>query len=383
MEASKALDSVVFINLPEDFSLSQHAMHIDTTIPLPVQLPYSNGSFDKDSFDMSQLTQEMILAGILTILAYDRNNQHIQYYRSILNTARPDIKRELTEAAILKARNEDFEISEEIFMALRGLDPEDMAIMLNTALFFDQRADSLRKSNLIEDADAYDEEAHNYYKIVMDADPAVPDAFFNAAFFYLKQRNYTRAKDCLETYIALMVDVPEEELGENGEYKMQRAQEIIDDISSRNLDDELFKKAYDLIQMEKEEEALEPIREFLQKNGDVWNGWFLCGWALRRLGRWSDAKAAFQQVLKLNGDHVDTYNELALCNRELGEYDEAKAHLMKAITLEPENTKIMSNLGFLAQEQGDYETARKYFTIVLEFDPDDKIALAGLESLEV
>ncbi len=383
MDAAKALDSVVFINLPEDFTLSHHAMHIDTTIPLPVQLPYSNGSFDRENFDMSQLTQEMILAGILTILAYDSENQHIQYYRSIITTARPDLKRELTEAAILKARNEDFEIAEEIFMALRGLDPEDMAIMLNTALFLDQRADYYRKSNLIEDADAYDEDAHRYYKIVMDAEPAVPDAFFNAAFFYLKQRNYSRAKDCLETYIALMVDVPEEELGENGEYKIQRAQEIIDDISSRNLDDELFKQAYDLIQMEKEEEALDPIREFLQKNSSVWNGWFLLGWALRRLGRWQDAKAAFQQVLTLNKDHVDTYNEIAICNRELGEFEEATGNLMKAMAIEPENTKIMSNLAFLAKEQGDYESARKYFNIVLEFDPDDRIALAGLESLEV
>ena len=99
---------------------------------------------DKDSFDFSNLSEEMILAGILTILAYDKKNPNIQYYRSIITKAKPNIKKELSEAAILKARNEDFDIAEEIFDALRGLDPEDIAIVLNTALFFDQRADSYR-----------------------------------------------------------------------------------------------------------------------------------------------------------------------------------------------------------------------------------------------
>ena len=75
-------------------------------------------------------------------MAYDKSNPNLNYYRNIITNAKPNIKTELSEAAILKARNEDFEIAEEIFDALRGLDPEDMAIVLNTALFFDQRADS-------------------------------------------------------------------------------------------------------------------------------------------------------------------------------------------------------------------------------------------------
>ncbi len=60
-------------------------------------------------------------------------------------SVKPNVKLELAEAAILKARNDDFDIAEEIFDALRGLDPEDMAIVLNTALFFDQKAEFYRK----------------------------------------------------------------------------------------------------------------------------------------------------------------------------------------------------------------------------------------------
>ena len=355
-------------------------MHIDTTIPPPVQLPL--GSNPEEPFDISTLSEEMILAGILTVLAYDKSNPNLNYYRNIITNAKPNIKTELSEAAILKARNEDFEIAEEIFDALRGLDPEDMAIVLNTALFFDQRADSYRKSGLIEDADAYDNDAEYYYKQAMDSEPAIPDAFFNAGFFYLKQKNFIKGKECFEIYLAYVVDAKDEELGENGIYKKQRAAEIIRDIENRNLDDELFKSAYDLICNEEEEKGLDKIRQFLEKNPKIWNAWFLLGWGLRRLGRYEDAKQAFDETVKLGGDNCDTFNELAICQMELGDLKGSKKTLLKAFQLEPENTKIMSNLGFVSLKEGDIESARGYFTAVLEFDPEDKIALSALSQLE-
>ena len=171
MNSTNPLESVFFITLPDDYSLPENAFKIDTTIPLPVQSSVKNPS----EFDMNSLTWEMILAGILSILAYDINNKHIHYYRSLLTSVKPNIKTELTQAAILKVKNEDFDIAEEIFTALHGLDPEDMGTILNLALFFDERAESYRKSGLNEDADAYDEFAHNYYQQAMAAEPAVPD----------------------------------------------------------------------------------------------------------------------------------------------------------------------------------------------------------------
>ena len=110
MNPNNPLNSVVFITLPEDFEISKKAMHIDTTIPLPVQLPL--GSNPEEPFDISTLSEEMILAGILTVLAYDKSNPNLNYYRNIITNAKPNIKTELSEAAILKARNEDFEIAD-------------------------------------------------------------------------------------------------------------------------------------------------------------------------------------------------------------------------------------------------------------------------------
>ena len=382
MKANSPLESVYFINLPEGFELSKESFPIDVTIPLPVQKKDSDAP---GQFNPEELTQEQILAGILTVLAYDKHNQHTQYYRSIITKARPNIKKELSEAAILKVKNEDFEIAEEIFMALQGLDPEDKAITLNMAVFFDQRADSYRQSGLTEDADAYDDEALNYYKEAMAAEPAMPDAFFNAGFYYLKQKDYNGAKDAFETYLALTCDIKDEDLGDNGVYKKERAQEIIYNIKNQNMDDERFKAAYEFINRGEEEKGLDKIREFLQANPHVWNAWFMLGWGLRKLGRFQDAKQSFLKSMECEGGehNPDTFNELALCYVEEQNFTDAQKCFENALTLDPENTKIMSNMAFLQLKLGNPELAKSYFQAVLEFDPNDKIALNELDKMEI
>lgn len=380
MKPNSPLESIYYITIPEGFELSKNAMHIDKSIPLPVQKKETDGA---GSFNMAELTQEQILAGLLTVLAYDRTNKNLDYYRNVLKDARPDIKTELSEAAILKAKNEDFELAEEIFLALQGFDPEDIAITLNMALFFDQRADFYRRSGLNEDADAYDDSAIQYYTQAMTAEPAVPDAFFNAGFFHMKKNDFFKAKDCFETYLALTCEEKDEALGDNGIYKRERAQEIINNISNQNIDDVRFKAAYQLISSGQEEKGLDQIRQFIQKNPNVWNAWFMLGWGLRRVGRYQDAEQAFLKCLDCGGDdNADTYNELAICCLEQDKIQDAEKHLFKALQINPENTKIISNLGYLALRKGDTTGAQKYFTTVLEFDPEDKIALQELKKLE-
>ena len=380
MNPSNPLESVFYISIPENFAASDEAFKIDPKILLPVQKKPEEAP---GSFNPTEITTEQILAGILTVLAYDKKNENLDYYRSIIKKVKPNIKKELCEAAILKTKNEDFDLAEEIFLALNGLDPEDPAIILNLALFLDQRADSYRNSGLNDDADAYDNDAGEYYNSAMNAEPALPDAFFNAGFYYMKQHKYREAKDAFETYVALTCDVSDDELGENGVYKKERAQEILDNIKNQNMDDESFRAAYDFISKGQEEKGLEEIRRFLQNNPKVWNAWFMLGWGLRRLERYADAKMAFLEALKCGGDeNADTYNELSLCYVQEKEFDEAKKALLKAMEIEPESTKIISNLGYLALAQGNRDEARNYFATVLEYDPNDKIAANELLKLE-
>lgn len=374
------LESIYYISIPEGFTVSDAAFKIDPTIKLPVQKKVAEAPGD---FHPEEITTEQILAGILTVLAYDKKNEHLDYYRSIITKVKPNIKKELCEAAILKTKNEDFDLAEEIFLALLGLDPEDQAIILNMAIFLDQRADSYRNAGLNEDADAYDDNARFYYEEAMNADAPIPDAFFNAGFFYSKQHKYREAKDSFETYLALTCEIPDDELGSNGIYKKERAQELITYISNQNMDDEAFRAAYEYISTDQVEKGLDEIKVFLGHNPEVWNAWFLLGWGLRKIERYDDAKKAFLEALKYGGEtNSDTYNELSLCYVQEAKFKEAEDALMKALSLEPESTKIISNLGYLALAMNDTEKARKYFTTVLEIDPKDKIAASELLKLE-
>ncbi|MBE6351731.1 MAG: tetratricopeptide repeat protein [Treponema bryantii] len=380
MNTVNSLESVFYISMPDKFKLSDESFQIDTSIQLPVQKKDSDAP---GVFNPSEITAEQILAGILTVLAYDRKNEHLDYYRSLLLKAKPEIKKELCEAAILKTKNEDFDLAEEIFLALIGLDPEDEAIILNMALFLDQRADSYRRAGLFEDADAYDADAYAYYKQVMDSDNPIPDAYFNVGFYFMKQYKYREAKDSFEMYLALTCDYSDEDMGENAVYKKERAQEILNEIKNQNMDDVRFQNAFDLISKGEDEKALEEIRLFLQNNPEVWNAWFMLGWALRKMGRFEDAKQAFLEAIKFGGDkNPDTLNELALCLIQLEEFSLAKKYLLDAFALSPESTKIISNLGYLALAEGNKQEARNYFAAVLEYDPNDKIAATELLKLE-
>lgn len=369
---SHPLNSLVYITIPDEHHLKDAFPDFDSSIPLPVQLTSADAQFE-----ITSLTREMILAGILAVLAHDSENQQISYYRSLLLAIHPGIREEMTEAAILKIRNGDFEIAEEIFKALRTLNPDDMITVLNNALLMDERADSMRRAGLDDEADAFDSEAFNCYRLAMSAEPPIPEAFFNAGYFYLKQKNYKKAREVLETF--LKTETGTDDLNKE---RKTRAKEIVEEISSRDLDDDLFKSAYDYITLGQEEKALEQIRLFMESHPKVWNAWFLLGWALRRLERWEDARAAFEQAVELGkvansgieSGFTDLCNELAICLMELGELDKSKACLISALEQECENTKIIANLGMLSLRKGNHDEADGFFRTVLEIDPNDTLA---------
>ncbi|MGP1595034.1 MAG: TPR domain-containing protein [Treponema sp.] len=372
--------ALFYIKIPEEYALSSKIPGFDASIPLPLLLP--EGEEESPAKDISE---EMILAGMLRIFAYQRDNQHIAYYRDIFTALRPDIRSEMTNAAILKIKNGDFEFAEELLFALEGLFPDDMRIKLNVALLLDERALFYEQSGAEDYAEYYTDKAFETYKIVLAAEPALPEAFFNAAFFFIRQKNYQKAKDLFETYIHI-----ETKCSDTITVRKEKAQRLIDWITSQALDDELFKTAFDFIRMEQEEKALESIRQFLEHHPKVWNGWFLLGWALRRLERWEDSKSAFLQCLELGKNqpeeiaaaYCDICNELALCCTELNSFEESKKWLLSALEQEPENIKIISNLGMTALKQGEKEDAKSYFRIVLDINPEDVIAADILKKLD-
>lgn len=371
---------LLYIKVPDEYTFTAKIPGFDSSIPLPLLLDSDGKDFTAES-----ISEEMILAGMLHVFAYQRDNQHIAYYRDIFKELRPDIRGEMTNAAILKIKNADFDLAERLLLALEGLFPEDMQTKLNVALLMDERARFYEQAGSEADADYYTDRAFEMYKEVLAAEPALPEAFFNAGFFFINQKNFLKAKSLFETYIQI-----ETAHNDVTEQRKQKASELIEWITTQALDDELFKSAFDFIQMGEEDKALEKIREFLEHHPKVWNAWFLLGWALRRQERWQDAAEAFKHCLELGKGaqselsvaYCDICNELAICLMELDRFEESRQWLFSALEQEPENIKIISNLGTLALKEGNTEDAKAYFRTVLDIYPDDMLAIEILKKLE-
>ncbi|MDR2759085.1 MAG: tetratricopeptide repeat protein [Spirochaetaceae bacterium] len=358
---------IVFLSVPESLRGQVESggdFVIDPAIPIPVEL--APGETD---LDLEQLSWEMILSGMIRVIGEAPDGEDAEYYRGFVLSVKPNILRELTEAALLKAGNGDYDLALEILDALSGLFPRAPEVLLNRALILENRADFFVRSGRENEAETENTAAHKAYQEVLTLDPPYPNGLFNAGFFFMKLRDFSQARDCFSAYIPL-ADNPE---------KKEKAEALVREIESRELDDGEFRAAYDFIRRGEEEKGLLRIRNFLDRRYDVWNGWFLLGWALRRLGRWADGAVSFGKALELGGDNSDTRNELAICLMELGDYRAARKELETALRTDPENVKIISNLGVLALKSGEDAEAAGFFRTVLELAPEDPLAKEYLD----
>jgi tetratricopeptide (TPR) repeat protein len=373
MQANNNIDRIVYLEVPESLrgkieTASKGDFSIDPAIPIPVELPP-----DEEKLDLENLSWEMILSGMMRVVSQDPFAENADYYRRFVLSVRPDIFNEFTEAAILKAKNRDFDLALEIFAALHGLFPESPVIMLNIALILEERAEMLENIGREELAEQEYEKVHSAYKELLAFENPLPNSLFNAGFFYMKRHDFDNALKCFKAYLPVSDD----------DEKKAEAESIIREIKSRSLNDELFREAYDLIRKGDEETGIEKARLFLEEHPEVWNGWFMLGWGLRRMERWEDGAASFRKAIELGGGRSDTRNELAICLMELGDLQTARKELETALYEDPENIKIISNLGILALKNGEDDEAAAFFRTVLEIEPNDQLALQYLSQFEV
>ena len=358
MNQPNSLDNIVYISLPENMQ-SYDLLPLDPSVLLPIEI-----NPDKGYSDLTNLSWEMIIAAMLKIMAHKPEHKDIEYFRTLTLAVRPGIVNEMTTAAIAKAGEKDFDIAEEIFRSLINLQPGNMVSLLNLALLFEERADSYSSLGRTELAEEFNEKAFETYKEIIAAAPESEDAHFNFGMFFLKRANFDKASEHLEYFLSKSTD----------NKKNKRVNEILNRIKTKKSTDDLFFTAYDAIRMGKESEAIETIKEYLEKEPEVWNAWFLLGWACRRLEKYTEGAEAFLKALELGSDQIDLYNELAICLMELGKLDESREYLLTALKAEPGNIKILSNLGIVSLKKNDQPAAETYFRKVLEIDPDDKIA---------
>jgi tetratricopeptide (TPR) repeat protein len=366
-KAKTALASVLFVQFPKESLSSLGIGEFEEGLSIPVQTP---GPVLK--FDLGMVTPESIVTGILRVLAWKPQIAHADSYRAIATALRPGILAELSDAGYAKAMAKEWEIAEEIFLALVGLFPSMPEPLLDLALLREEHAKTLLEESQEQAAEAEEESAHRCYSKLLAMEPPFPPAFYHAAFFYVRIHRYDRALSLFTTFIGLSEDVE----------KIASAKKAVKKLEELGYLDATFKEAYDFIRLGDEEKGLEKALAFIERHPTVWNGWFLAGWAYRKSGAWEKGAEAFQKAILLGSREADTFNELSLCQIEMGLLGEARKSLEKALAAEPENVKIIVNLGALAFKTGKKGEALGFFRSALEIDPNDDLARQWIAKLE-
>ncbi len=376
------LEELIYLDVPSSFLQhikSRYQLDIENGVRLPVQLP--DGIKDAREFDISTLTIEMILAGMLITFAHDKENKNIGYYRELFLQLRPNIKEEMLAGIAIKIHNGDYEIAGGLLESLVGLKEEDPDVLLMLAYLYEKRV----KSDV-----GYVQKAKDVYNTLICMEPPLPAVFFNAAVFFMGMRDYSKAKDLLETYIALKIDDESEDEME----RLEKAQSSLNYVNTQLLLGDTFKKGVQFIEEGKIDQALPLIYSFIREHEQNWNGWFLLGWALRLQKRWSEGEASLKKSLELykrtqssysalktecKAEYSEICNELSLCLIEEDKIDEACSVLEDAVSKDCENVKLICNLGILALKKKDITKAESYFRTALYIDPSDKISHVMLE----
>ena len=367
IDGMNPLENIIFISIPENFNHKIGDFEIDTEILLPVE-PRA----DQKDWDASELSWEMIISAMLKILAYQPDHENREYYRNFVLAVKPSIISDLTTSAVMKAQDKKFDLAEEIFLALMGLDNKNQILHLNLTLLYEQRREYACTIENKEMEDKYRILAEAGFKEIAASDNPPESVWYYMGFFYYKTGNYKLSEQNFSTYAKLGKDTD----------KVEESERLAKEIQLMNLNDDLFQEAYNLVHNGEEQEGLRKVKKFLKDNANVWSAWFLLGWGERKLGHYREAKAAFLTAQEKGKPNSDLYNELAICEMELLDFKQSRDYLDKALILDHENMKIVSNMGILAIKTGNLEEAESFFKTALEIEPNDPVAKQYLTFLE-
>jgi Flp pilus assembly protein TadD len=272
------------------------ASFIDPDIPLPVELP--DAELDGGIFNTGDISEEMILAGMLVLLADDPDCEHSGYYRSFVLSARPGILAELTYAAMMKAENRDFDAALEIMDILEGLAPASEELAESRAAILEKQAASPH------------------------ADTGFPnpeDPFFHGAYASLKD------------------DKPEEALS--------RIRKFLE----KNPDswNAWFLLGWALRKLGRWEDGAAAFRQAKEKGGansDIHNELAIC---LMESGDLKAARKELEAALRYDPENVKIISNLGVVSLKSGNKEEAMGFFRTVVELDPEDMVAREVIGNL------------------------------------
>lgn len=351
------LRTIQYISVQNTLKTDLGTFTLDPSIKLPVQLPPGKNEIDPDD-----VTVENIVSGMLTIIAYDEGHKHFAYYKSFIDALEPGLAQELNKAAIAKEQQKDYDFAEELFLAVYHMLPQS-ASCINLATLYSYMAVDARDKKNDEDEDKYLLMAKRTLQDGLRRFGENEHILAEISSFEAYMGNLEEAKEYLERYLMVASE---------GE-KKQELKKVKEQIDFQLQNDNEIKEAYDFIMLGMPDKALPIIDKFISANPDIWNGYFIKGWALRVKKDYEGAKEALMECIKKGESNSEIYNELSICELELGNRELSKTYLEAAADLDGEDLNIMSNLAFLYLTDGEFDQAREALEKARYLSGNDKI----------
>lgn len=349
------LNDVVFISMEgkRDFKIGDFIVKEDISLPVYVH--------DNKQFSIDDLTSENVVTGMIKVLTDDPDNENLDYYREFIFAVQPDIEARLTSVAYEAERNYHFDDALNIYKVLFSLKPDSLDHNLNIAICYDEYSQYKFSSGIDSEGEKLEEQSYQFFKKVDDFEDKTDRAYYYLGRFYFARENYDKAIEYFNEFIKITDD----------EERKKEVIKFLNDVYNEGVADEDYQNAVWLIQSDKETEAFAYIEKFIEKYPESWNGFFIKGWALRKLKKYKEAIECFEKAIKYNPDSPDVYNEMGLCYMNLNIFYKSKLYFSKALKKNPEDLTIINNLALCSFKEGNKEEAIKYCEIILEFNPED------------
>lgn len=360
----KKEEELQFIEIHDDIDIN--GIRIESGQVLPVMV--TKGSDFKGG---REVNKAQIISGMFYELKRNRNAEKSEFYKKII-LADKDILNRLRGASHVKAQSilsEDAKLNIDILTSILVLSElEESYINLVRGII---------NAIHIEEEDEGREDILEQYenlllKILHEGLEKYPTSYsllFHLSDYYKNAENYEFAYKYLD------------------ELKKNHTGKEIDKLEAeikkfeKHENDILY--IYDLINMERVDEALEKCEEFLKDEPKNWYCLMLKGWALRLKGKWQESfDTSLKSIENGGADFAENYNEMALCKFALGDKEQAEYYAEIAFDMEESSVEYATNLAMINIERGEYDKAYNNLFSAYLLDENDEILKTLINQFE-
>ncbi|MEA3432100.1 MAG: tetratricopeptide repeat protein [candidate division WOR-3 bacterium] len=135
--------------------------------------------------------------------------------------------------------------------------------------------------------------------------------------------------------------------------------------------EELYSTGLTFLWTEDYEIALSYFEEAVKKNPHYAEAYFGIGYCNNKLGNWTDAAEAYNQLIRIMPDDADAHSGLGVAYVGLERYTEAVKAFKQAIRIKPDDVFALSGLGGVFCVLKRYTEAIKAFKQAIRIKPDD------------